>query len=330
MTRRSELGTALRGKRVLVTGGTGFLGSHLVRRLVALGSHVYILARSRSPLHRIADVASDVKVLLGDIRARREVTAAVAAAQPEVIFHLAAHGVDPRMRNPIKIIQTNVQGLINLLEASVDIPYARLVNTGTCFEYGNQKEPISESVEVDPLNVYAASKVMTLHLCNSHRRFHSKPIVTIRPFTFFGPWEREDRLIPSVILSILGGRPVRISSGVQTRDYTYVEDMAAAFVSAAVSEKAVSQVINVGSGEDFSVREIVQRIRSLMKSDVPVEVGAVVTRADEVWRLCADNSRARTVLEWWPSLSFDEGLQRTVEWFAQDVHRFNRLKAGWR
>lgn len=314
----NELCASFRRKRVLVTGGSGFLGSHLVRRLVALGARVYILARSCSPLHRIADVASDVTILSGDLRVRRQVNAAVATAQPEVIFHLATHGVDPRMRNPATIIQTNVVGLVNLLEASVGVSYERLINTGTCFEYGNQSAPVSESVAVDPLNVYAASKVTALHLCNLHRRFHGKPIVTIRPFTFFGPYERADRLIPSVILSILAGRPIRITSGVQTRDYTYVEDMVTAFVNAAVAEKAVGEVINVGSGEDLPVHEIVERIRTLMQADVPLEIGAVETRKDEVWRLCCDNSKARALLGWQPRLAFDEGLRRTIQWFRQD------------
>lgn len=314
-----ELGAEFRNRRVLVTGGTGFLGSHLVRRLVGLGADVHALARSRSPIDRIADVAGNVKILLGDLRVRRDVKAAVAAARPDLIFHLAAHGVDPRMRNPISIIQTNVLGLLNLLEASVDTPYTRLVNTGTCIEYGNQRVPISESVEPDPLNVYAASKLTALHLCNLHRRFHGKPIVTLRPFTFFGPWERRNRLIPSVVLSILARRPIRITAGIQTRDYTYVDDMVAAFVSAAVAEQAVGEVINIGSGEDFPVREIVERIREILKADVPVEVGALPTMPDEAWRLCADNTKARAILGWQPQVTFEEGVRRTFDWFSRNT-----------
>jgi len=325
----TEMHAGFRGKRVLVTGGSGFLGSHLVRRLVALGAQVYILVRSRSLLRHIADIVSDATVLLGDIRVQQQMNAAVVTAQPEVIFHLAAHGVDPQMRDPVTITQTNVIGMVNLLEASIRVPYERLVNTGTCFEYGNQEVPISESVMVDPLNVYAASKVMALHLCNLHRRFHGKPIVTVRPFTFFGPYERADRLIPSVILSILAGRPIRITSGVQTRDYTYVEDMVSAFMNAAVAEKVVGEVINVGSGEDISVREIAERIRDLMRADVPLEVGTVETKPDEAWRLCADSSKARAVLEWRPSLTFEEGLRRTIHWFSQNNPSSNSLRSNW-
>lgn len=285
-----------------------------------------MLARRHSKLHRIADVASEVKVLSGDLRVRRDVLAAVATAQPDIVFHLAAHGVDPRFRNPVAIIQTNVVGAVNLLEALVDIPYKRFVNTGSCFEYGNQRLPISEAVVVDPLNIYAASKVTALHLCNLHRRFHNKPIVTIRPFTFFGPCERPNRLIPSVILSILKGRPIRVTSGVQTRDYTYVEDMVTAFLNAAVLEKVVGEVINVGSGEDLPIRVIVEKIRALMNTNVPLEIGAIETRQDEAWRLCCDNSKAREVLNWQPKLTLEEGLQRTIEWFRENSNHCNNLR----
>lgn len=304
----------LRGRRVLVTGGTGFLGGHLVRRLVRLGAHVHVLARRRSPLYRIADVLPDVKVLIGDIRRRGQLDATVTAANPEIIFHLAAYGVDPRMQHPVTVMQTNVFGLAYLLDAMKTLPHCRLINTGTCFEYGNSKEPMNEASEIDPLNVYAASKTTALHLCTLWQRRFGTRIVTLRPFTFFGPWEREARLVPSVIISILRKRPVRITSGSQTRDYTYVEDMAEAFVHAAVAEGAVGQVINVGSGEDHPVREIVERIRRFMGTDVPVEVGAVATRAEETWRLCADPSRAATLLDWRARVTFEEGLERTVGW----------------
>lgn len=309
----------MKGRRVLVTGGTGFLGGHLVRRLCALGATVHVLARAESSLHRIADVAGAVTVLRGDICAREDVEAAVTAADPSLVFHLAAHGVDPRMNDPLTIMHTNVFGLVYLLDALAGRPGCRLVNTGTCFEYGNRKEPMSEAAEIDPLNVYAASKTTALHLCTVRQRQQGMSIVTLRPFTFFGPWEREDRLIPSVILSILRKQPIRITSGAQTRDYTYVDDMVDAFVRAANSDAALGQVVNVGSGEDHSVLDIVERVRRFMKSDVPVEVGAVATRTDETWRLCADSTRAAALLGWRPRFTFEEGLAATIQWASGRV-----------
>jgi nucleoside-diphosphate-sugar epimerase len=310
---------ALKHRRVLVTGGTGFLGTHLVRQLIALGADVHLLTRRSPHRSRFGGTGARPRLLRGDIRVRKDVRRAIEASNPQVVFHLAAYGVDPRKRNPATIISTNVMGVVNLLEATTDVPYARLVNTGTCFEYGNRSSKISEAAEVDPLNVYAASKIAAWHICNLHRRLYGKPIVTIRPFTFFGPFERRDRLVPSVILSVLQKRPIRITSGKQTRDYTYVEDMADAFLRAAVADGVVGESINVGSGEDFPVREIVERIRGLMQSDVPVETGALETRREESWRLCCDNGKARALLGWTPTVTFEEGVFRTVEWFRRNA-----------
>lgn len=121
-----------------------------------------------------------------------------------------------------------------------------------------------------------------------------------------------------MILLILRGQPPRITSGVQTRDYTYVDDMVTAFLNAAVIEKAIGEVIDVGSGEDLSVRDIVEKVRSLMNADIPLEIGAIETRQDEAWRLCCDNSKARELLNWQPKLTLEEGLQRTIQWFREN------------
>jgi nucleoside-diphosphate-sugar epimerase len=242
------------------------------------------------------------------------VRAAVAECAPELIFHLAAQGVDPRRRNPITIVQTNVVGLVHLLEALRGTAYRRLVNTGTCFECAGQRKGIAESAPLDPVNVYAASKTMALHVCTTEARLHGKSITTLRPFTFFGPGEQPRRLIPSVIAAVLAGRPIRITAGTQTRDYTYVEDMADAFVAAAVTPEAGGEVIHVGTGQTHPVREIARRVRDILGSDVPIEVGAVPTRTDDHSRLCADPAKARKLLGWRPKVTFEEGVRKTAEW----------------
>ena len=309
---------AFRGRRVFITGGTGFLGNHLVRRLVALGADVTVAARAPINRSRIRDLARRIRLVEADVRKRRPLERAVRLSRPEFIFHLAAYGVDPRKRNPTTIIQTNVQGMVHLLEAADPFPYRRLVNTGTCFEYGQQKNRMSEQSALDPVNVYAASKTTAGQLCDLSRRQEGKPIVTLRPFTFFGPGERPDRLIPSVILSILQRRPIHISSGTQTRDYTYVEDMADAFLRAALAPSAVGEVINVGTGRDFAVREIAERIRRIMGSRVPLKIGAVQTRRDEVWRICCDNGKAKRLLGWKPRFTFEEAVHKTIRWFQKN------------
>ena len=314
-TRNDTLATdAWAGCRVLVTGGSGLLGSHLVRRLVALGAQVSVVAKATTDLEKIADCLDHVDVLRGNLAVRSDVVRVTHDAQPQVIFHLAAAGVSPFQADPDTMVTTNVLGLMHLFEALADVPYARFVNTGSCFEYGNQSGPLSEEHPLTPLNAYAASKIMAWHLCQLHARQTGKPMVTLRLFTFFGPWERPDRLIPSTIRSVLQGEEIRITSGAQTRDYTYVEDVVDAYLRAAVMEQAVGQTFNIGSGKEYAVREVAQRIRDLMQSQAPIRVGALKSRADEVWRLCCDSSKATAILGWRPTVSFDEGLHRTLEW----------------
>ena len=308
---------ALRGKRVLVTGGTGFLGSHLVRALLRAGAQVSVMIRPTANLARLADDLAALQLVRASLSDRAEVLSEVRRLRPHVVFHLAAAGVAQGSADVTDIVTTNVLGLRHLLDALADVPCERFINTGSCFEYGDQREPLTEDAPLHPLNEYAASKTMAWHLCQLHRRRHGAPIVTLRPFTCFGPWEREDRLIPSTIRAALEGREIRITEGRQTRDYTYVEDMVQAFLLAAVKEEAVGHTFNLGTGADRTVLEIVERIRQLLGSRAPIRTGAVPARADDMARLCCDASRAGAILGWRPAVSFDAGIQRTAEWMRE-------------
>ena len=307
---------SLQSRRVLVTGGTSFLGSHLVRRLITLEAKVYCIIRPPSNRKRLSGCLDGIQILEGNLHERETVLQAIQKSRPEIVFHLATYGVDPRETDPITTIHTNVLGLTYLIEGLAQSPCQRFINTGSCFEYGNQNGKLSEEAPLLPLNVYAASKTMAWHLCNMQHQRNGFPVVTLRPFTFFGPYERPDRLIPSVIQAILLGKEIRITSGVQTRDYTYVEDMVEAYLLAAVSDRAVGQTFNIGSGTDYSVLEIVERIRKLMTSSTPIRVGALETRPREAWRLCCDPAKANNVLGWHPRFTFDEGLSTTIRWMT--------------
>lgn len=302
----------LRAKRVLVTGGTGFLGSHLVKALVGLGAHVAVFLRPSSGRDRIKDCVPHVALVQGNFHDRADVRRAVAQVRPQIVMHLAAVGVNPKESETAAIVQTNVLGLTHLLDALADSPLERFINTGSCFEYGNQTTPLTEQHPLDPLNAYAASKIAAWHLCHLRHRQEGLPVVTLRPFTFFGPDEPPWRLIPSTILAILQERDIRITSGTQTRDYTYVEDMVAAYLRAAVTPGIVGETFNIGSGQDAAVQDIVARIRDLMHSRVPIHLGAVEGRKAEAWRLCCDASKAHALLGWQPKVSFEDGLRRTI------------------
>jgi nucleoside-diphosphate-sugar epimerase len=315
----------IRGKRILVTGGTGFLGQHLLERLSKLETHIFALSRPSSNLEKISHIPG-VEITEAELSQASQVTKVAQYARPQIIFHLAAYGVNPKCIDVKKIVRTNIQGLENLLDSLNDIPFERFVNTGTCFEFGNQKEPLSESAPLSPLNAYAASKMMAWHLCHAHFQNPKKPVVTLRPFTFYGPHERFDRLVPSTILSILKDEEIRITSGTQTRDYTYVEDMVEAFLLASVKKQAIGQTFNIGSGQDYTVQDIVHRIRALMESEVPIQAGAIESRAHEAWRLCSNPTKIQALLGWQPRIAFDEGLMKTIDWIKKHHHMTEKVK----
>ncbi len=305
---------AMHDKRVLVTGGTGFLGSHLVRKLVELGAQVVVLGRTSSSLATLDDCADRLEVVRGDLGSRQDIHRAVERTQPHIVFHLGACGVDPRITDPSLLFGTNVLGTLYLLESLIGSRVERVVHTGTCFEYGSQRTRLSERHPLRPLNEYAVSKAAAGHLADLFSRRHGLPAVSLRLFTFFGPHERPDRLIPSTIRAILEGRDIEITSGRQTRDYTYVEDMVEACLRAAGHPRAIGETFNIGSGRDYSVLAIVKRIRRLMGSRAVIRVNAIEGRRDEAWRLCCDPSKAGAVLGWHPRVAFDEGLRRTIQW----------------
>lgn len=306
----------LEGKRVLVTGATGFLGSHVARKLVGLKARVTALVRNGSGTERIADCRERMDLIEADLRRGEEIARAVSQARPEIVFHLAVYGVDPAQTDPRTLFETNVAGLLSILEALRDHPCRRFVHAGSCFEYGGAGGRLSEEAPLSALNLYAASKSFAWHLCRSEHRRHGLPAVTLRPFTFYGPHERPDRLIPSVIRSILKGEEIRITAGTQRRDYTYVEDVADACLRAALLDEAVGETFNIGSGRELSVLEAAERIRSVMGSDLPIRAGALETRAEEAWRMACDPSKAERLLGWSARTGFEEGISRMVRWMT--------------
>jgi nucleoside-diphosphate-sugar epimerase len=310
-----ELASFYRNREVWVTGASGFLGSHLVRRLVGLGARCTALHRTSSSLARLEDVRSRVLLAPVDLGDREGLRRQLPRPGPSVLFHLAAYGVDPREHDLSSALRANVLGLVHLVEALEGTPLDSFVNTGTCAEYaGGIDRPLRESDPVDPRGAYAVSKSAAVMLGVMIARTRQWPLVTLRPFTFYGPGERSDRLIPHVLGCVLRGEEIRMTGGIQTRDFIYVEDVVEAYLRAGMPPVARGEVINLGSGKATPVRALVERIRELTGSQVPVLAGAVPYRADEQWHLCADIRRARELLGWSPRVDLDEGIRRTLEW----------------
>ncbi|MDZ7318894.1 MAG: NAD(P)-dependent oxidoreductase [candidate division KSB1 bacterium] len=305
--------------RVLVTGASGFLGAHLVRRLLKECTKVFVILRSGTTLFRLESVKHRLQIRFGDLCDVSSVLKIVRESRPEIVFHLAATGVNPRERIPRSVLETNVLGTMNLLEACRGQELHRIVHVGSCFEYGNGLD-FREDQNPNPHDIYAVSKVMAWLLARMYAQHYGLPVVMLRPFTAYGPWERMDRLIPTTILHALQGRILQVTAGEQERDWVYVEDLIDGFILAASKVNVIGETINLCSGRGTPVRDVVRRALALMGDPIEVSWGAIPYREDELWRNSGNPVKAKRILGWMANTSLDVGLQRTIAWHRDNLN----------
>lgn len=316
------------GKRVLVTGAGGFIGSHLTERLTQVGASTRALVHynaqgsagwlDQSPLRR------DVEVMAGDITDRDSVRQAMKGI--EVVFHLAALIAIPYSYNaPASYVRTNVEGTLNVLQSSRDLEVERIVHTSTSEVYGTaQYVPINEAHPLQGQSPYSASKIGADKLAEAFHLSFNVPVVTVRPFNTFGPRQSARAVIPTIIMQCLSGDTVRLGSLHPTRDLNFVSNTAEGFLLAASVPEAVGQTINLGSGREISIGDLAQTIARLVNRDVKVEPDEQRIRptGSEVDRLLADNTLAQTILGWKPTVRLEEGLMLTIEWMRQHMNLY--------
>jgi nucleoside-diphosphate-sugar epimerase len=301
----------LTDRRVLVTGAAGFIGSHLVRRLVAEGADVHALVRpARTPTR-----CDHVTEHEADITDRAAMDALAARVAPSVVFHLAAFShVGRSWDDPDGCMRTNVDGTANLLGA-LGGSYDRFVATSSSDVYGNADVPFREDAPTDPRSPYARSKQAVEDLCRDHHEAHGRPIVVARPFNAYGPGQPSDRVIPDTIVRALRGEDLFLTSGEQTREFNYVADIVDGYVLLATTEGIDGEVFNLGGGREIRVKDVVIQILELLGDPIKPHFGALEHRPDEIWRMFCDPSKARSRLGWTPRYDLRDGLTETIAWY---------------
>lgn len=306
----------LGGASVFLTGATGFIGSHLLERLCALGADPAILLRPSADASRIADRLDGVRVYRGDLADADRLRSMLEEARPRYVFHLAAYTqVGREASHAASAMSVNLVGTMNLLAAAQGLPIEAIVNSGTCEEYGDGAPPIDESAALRPVSPYSASKAAATLWCEMMYRSARAPVVTLRPFLCYGPAQEPVRLIPQAILAALAGRDFPMTAGEQTREFTHVSDIVEGYLLAAAVPEAVGEVINLGSGEEHRVRDLVERIYAIAGSGGRPLIGAVPYRAAELWRCVSNPGKAHRLLGWRPRIDLDRGLAQTIEWY---------------
>jgi len=314
------------GRRVLVTGGEGFIGSHLVERLVHEGAEVRTLVQYNA-FGRFGwldpAVHVEVRVIPGDVRDAGRVREAVDGC--EVVFHLAALiGIPYSYVAPESYVQVNVEGTSNVALACRTTGVSRLVHTSTSETYGSAlRVPIDEDHPLQPQSPYSASKLGGDMMALSYWHAFELPVAVVRPFNTYGPRQSTRAVIPTILTQLHGGATeIRLGATAPTRDFNYVDDTVSGFLAVAACDRAVGSVVNIGSGREVSIGDLVALlIRTTGSSaEVVVDPDRVRPAGSEVDRLLCDNTRAREWAGWTPEVSLEEGLRRTSDWVKENLH----------
>jgi len=321
--------SGMAGTRVLVTGAGGFVGSHLVERLVRDGAQVrgFFRYTSTGTLGHLSDspVCSDVEPFLGDVRDGPLVTRAV--RDRDVVFHLAALiGIPYSYDAPASYVATNIDGTLNILNAARSIG-ARVVHTSTSEVYGTaQRVPIDESHPLNAQSPYAATKIGADMLALSFHRSFGDAVAVLRPFNVYGPRQSARAVIPTIVGQLLNGSEVRIGSLTPRRDLTFVTDTVEAFIRTAGTADAIGRVINVGTGRSTSIADLIAIVGKVVGRQ-PVIVGEpdrVRPATSEVEVLQADASLAAQLLGWRATVSLEDGLKDTADWIADHIDEYGQ------
>jgi nucleoside-diphosphate-sugar epimerase len=299
--------------RALVTGAAGFVGANLVRRLLADGHEVHALVRPGSDRWRLAGIAADIEVEEADLRDAGAVASAVARARPEAVFHLGTRGAYSWQEDAAEILETNVLGTANVLDAFVGREIRALVNTGSSSEYGLKDRAAVEDEPLEPTSVYGVAKAAATLLCTAVARERALPVTTLRLYSVYGPWEEPGRFVPALAEAALRGRLPALASPSVARDFVWVGDVVDAYVLAA-SAPGAGEVYNVGSGRQTTLAEAVDAARRVLGVTEEPTWGSMADRSwdTDVW--LADVSKIERGLGWRPAVAFDDGLARTAEW----------------
>lgn len=318
------------GKRVLVTGAGGFIGSHLAEELVRQGASVRAFvrytSRSDNGLLELADpkIAADLDVYRGDLANPEAVAGAM--ADRDYVLHLGALIPIPySYRHPREYVSANVEGTLNVLEAARRHDVVRIVQTSTSEVYGTALTvPISEDHRLHPQSPYAASKVAADQLALSYQRSFGTPVVVARPFNTYGPRQSARAVIPTILTQALARSEIELGATRPTRDFLYVEDNVRGLMRCALAENAEGEVINLGTGLEISIGELAARALALLGLEVPLALSEERLRPpdSEVERLLADVSKARNLLGWEPEVDLDEGLRRTIDWLRGSLDSY--------
>jgi nucleoside-diphosphate-sugar epimerase len=305
--------------RALVTGATGFVGYHLAKTLLAMGYEVHIVTRNHSNRWRIRHLDGLVTEHRVDLCCFSDVEQAVLRIKPNVVGHCATYGGFSFQNHADSIIHTNLLGTMNLLRACEITGFQTFIHTGSSSEYGIKQQPMMETDVLEPVSDYGVSKAATALYCRAQALRKNLPIVILRLFSPFGPWDDPARMMSYVITSLLRKERPIITSPTSVRDYIHIEDVMKAYKLVIQSSITPGEIYNIGMGKQTSVKEIVAYIREIIGTTVDPIWADAHTPLHESTTWTANINKAKHELLWLPTTSVYDGISDTVKWYEQQI-----------
>ena len=318
--------------KILITGAGGFIGSHLTEELVRQGEEVRAFVRYNSRDERglledlPKEIQNQIEIVPGDLKDPDGVKKVLKGCSK--VFHLGALIAIPYSYiHPFDFIQTNVVGLAHLLNACLEEgTMERVIHTSTSEVYGTaQYIPIDEKHPLQAQSPYAASKIAADKLAESYYLSFGLPIATLRPFNTFGPRQSLRAIIPTIVSQAIGDKKIRLGNTQPRRDFLFVKDTVRGFIQLGKCEGAVGKVVNIGTGADISIEELVKKILGLLgkQGEIEVEDRRIRPEKSEVMQLVSDTRLAQKLFQWTLRYTLEDGLRETIEWYQKNLSRFN-------
>lgn len=312
--------------KFLITGASGFIGSVLLRKLLDQGQEVHLILREQSNTWRINDILKDVIIHHSDLSSVDKLKKIIQIVKPTIIYHLATNGAYSYQKDANQIINTNILGTWNLLQACNTVDYNLFVNTGSSSEYGYKSYAMRETDIVEPASYYAVTKCAQTLLCSHIARQEKKPIVTIRPFSVYGPYEEPKRFVPTLMKALMFNEEMNLVSPETARDQIYVDDMVDAYLKIDELVNNPGEYFNIGTGIQSTIKEVVDTAIKVTHKNAPFKWGTMEGRSWDTNNWVADISKARQLLKWTPKINLEQGLKLNWEWFQKNYQFYDQDK----
>lgn len=305
-------------KRILITGANGFIGKHLNDYLINIDcTNVYNMIRTNNKPNNL-----EGEILFADISKKDEVEKIIQYVKPEIIFHLAANIKPSRDTEDIKgMIETNICGTMNVLTCikESNIKLDSFINLGSCEEYGYTSQPFTEEKVPSPTSIYSGTKAAVSVMCKMFYNLYGIPIITARPSLIYGPGQSERFFITQAIKNLINNKDFDMTYGEQTRDFIFVEDLVKGLVELSNTNELKGDIVNISSGIEYKLNEIVEVIKELCNSNSTILFGKVPYRQGEIMSYSCSNEKIKKMTKWRPEISICEGLEKTINFLEKDV-----------